>query len=226
MVARVWNGGIAVLVLVALVVQLVIAVRLSNVSGPPVTGRLVGTDAAGRVIRVLSFFTVESNVLSGIVSAQLARHPHRDGRWWRAVRLAALLGIIVTGVVYTVVLAPVHDPLPGAETFVNVVFHYVIPLAMVAGWLAFGPRPRCDTRTLLWSLSFPVLWLAYTLVRGAIWGWYPYPFVDVPAMGYARVALSCLAVVVLFAVVALLVGVADRRLPPTGRAGRLDSVGS
>jgi hypothetical protein len=59
---------------------------------------------------------------------------------------------------------------------VNLVVHYIVPVMMVAGWLAFGPRPRGGRLTVLWSLLFPVLWLAYTLVRGAIWKWYPYPF--------------------------------------------------
>ena len=41
-----------------------------------------------------------------------------------------------------------------------------------------------------WSLLFPVLWMAYTLVRGAVWGWYPYPFVDAASHGYLRVAAN------------------------------------
>ena len=68
----------------------------------------------------------------------------------------------------------------------NLVVHYIVPIMMVAGWFAFGPRPRAGRLTVLWSLLFPVLWLAYTLVRGAIWKWYPYPFLDVTSHGYAR----------------------------------------
>jgi hypothetical protein len=73
-------------------------------------GTLVGTPMANRVLRVLSFFTIQSNILSGITSAQLARNPNRDGRIWRAVRLDALFGITVTGIVYSTVLAKVHEP--------------------------------------------------------------------------------------------------------------------
>jgi len=36
----------------------------------------------------------------------------------------------------------------------------------------------------------PVVWLVYTLVRGAFVGWYPYPFVDVGSHGYGYVAVS------------------------------------
>ena len=95
----------------------------------------------------------------------------------------------------------------------NTVVHYVVPIMMVAGWLAFGPRPRIDGRTVLLALLFPALWLAYTLVRGAIWKWYPYPFVDVTTHGYLRVALNALLVTLVLGGVGVLFAVGDARLP-------------
>ena len=129
-------------------------------------------------------------IACGIVSAQLAVRPDRDGSVWRPLRLAALIGITVTGIVYSTVLAAIHQPHGTAETLVNLAVHYIVPVAVIAGWLAFGPRPRVDRCTVDWSLLFPVLWMAYTLVRGAVWGWYPYPFVDAASHGYLRVAAN------------------------------------
>jgi hypothetical protein len=185
------------------------------------TGLLRGSTLPGRIVRVFSFFTIQSNLLSGIVSAQLAIRPDRDGPIWRVVRLAALIGISGTGIVYSTVLAGVHQPSGTSETLVNILVHYVVPIMMIAGWLLFGPRPRVDPTTLLWSLLFPALWLVYTVARGAIWKWYPYPFVDVTAHGYARVALNALGVVVVFGTVAVLFTLGDRLLPPApAQAGR------
>ena len=216
MVARLWHGVVAVLVLVAVVVQVIIAVRLSAAPHTVSPGVVRGASLPGRIIRVFSFFTVQSNILSGVVSAQLARDPKRDGRGWRALRLAALFGITVTGIVYSTVLARIHEPNGTAETVVNDIVHYIVPIMMVGGWLVFGPRPRIDATTVLRSLAFPVVWLAYTLVRGAIWDWYPYPFLDVPSHGYARVALNAVLVTLVFAVVAALFALGDRKLPGTG----------
>jgi hypothetical protein len=209
---------VAVLVLVALVVQIVIAVRLSGVPHDVSAGFVRGSSLAGRIIRVLSFFTILSNLLSGIVSAQLAARPDRDGPAWRPLRLAALFGITVTGIVYSTVLAAIHQPNGAAEVTVNTIVHYVVPVLMVVGWLLFGPRPRTDWRAIGWSLLFPVLWLAYTIIRGAIWAWYPYPFVDVTAHGYARVALNALLVTVVLGVVAALFALGDAKLPAAPRA--------
>jgi len=221
MLARWWHAAIAVLVFGAVVAQLAIAVRVSGTPPDVTAGVLRGSTTAGRIIRVLSFFTIQSNLLSGIVSAQLAARPDRDGRAWRALRLAALFGITVTGIVYSTVLAAIHEPNGTAETLVNLVVHYIVPVAMITGWLAFGPRPRISRVTVISSLLFPVLWLAYTLARGGIWKWYPYPFLDVASHGYARVALNAAVVTIVFAAVAGLFAVGDRRLPAVSedRAG-------
>ena len=148
-----------------------------------------------------------------MVSLQLALRPDRDGPAWRVVRLAALFGITVTGIVYSTVLAKIHQPRAGAETFVNTLVHYIVPVLMVVGWLAFGPRPRVGWRTVGYSLLFPVGYLAYTLIRGAVWHWYPYPFLDAATHGYARVVVNSIAVTAVFAVIAVIIRYGDRALP-------------
>lgn len=224
MVARGWHALTAALVLLAFLVQLVIAIRLPSAPHNVDPGVVRGSSDLGRVIRVVSFFTIQSNLLSGVVSAQLALRPDRDGAGWRVLRLAALFGITVTGIVYSTVLAAVHQPNGAAETLVNTIVHYLVPVLMVLGWLLFGPRPRIERATVLRSLLFPVLWLGYTLVRGAIWKWYPYPFLDVPTHGYPRVLLNSVGVTVVFALLAALFGWGDRWLRPA--PGPVESVGS
>ena len=66
---------------------------------------------------------------------------------------------------------------------------------------------------MLLSAIYPLAWLAFTLVRGAVIDWYPYPFVDVVAHGYARVAINCLVVAVLFVGLGFGALALDRRLP-------------
>ena len=61
-------------------------------------------------------------------------------------------------------LRPIVD-LSGVSALTNVGFHYLSPLLAVVGWLLFGPRPRIDRTTLLWSLAWPLAWLT---ARGAL----------------------------------------------------------
>jgi hypothetical protein len=182
------------------VVQSVLNVRTGTVPVPT------------RFVRMLSFFTVQSNILIGAAAFSLALAPARDGRFWRVLRLDGLVGISVTGVVYTTVLRT-QQQLHGWAVATDAVFHYAVPLAAVIGWLAFGPRPRCDARTVWWSLAWPVAWLGYTLLHGRVTGWYPYPFIDVTRHGYAIVALNALAVCGVLAVMAAAFWLGDAYLP-------------
>jgi hypothetical protein len=174
---------------------------------------------------------VQSNILVGIAAVSLALAPGRDGRWWRVLRLDALVGISVTGVVYTTVLRTQHQ-LHGWAVVTDGVFHYLVPLATVAGWLAFGPRRRCDARTARWALAWPLAWLAYTLLHGYVTGWYPYPFIDVTRHGYGGVALNSLAVTAVLAVMIAVFWLGDAylpggrpRRPPAPAPGSLSSRG-
>jgi hypothetical protein len=217
MVVRVWHGTVALAVVYGLVLQVIITARAPATPPGHAVGTLAGAALITRLVRVVSFFTVQSNILCGIVSAQLARNPRRDDSAWRAVRLAALVGIAVTGVVYSTVLARIHEPKGWEQTINNAIFHYAVPLLVVIGWLLFGPRPRIDPRTILLAAIWPLAWLVYTIVHGEASGWYPYPFVDAATHGYGRVVANLLGVLVVFAVVAALYLLGDRRLPGAPR---------
>lgn len=204
--ARVWWGWTAGLAVLALVVQTVLVIRDP---GP-------GLSTGEGVERLVSFFTIQSNVLVAVSSLLLAGRPQRDGGAdWRVLRFAALLGITVTGVVYWVALFGLQE-LTGWALFCDVAFHQVMPPLVLAGWLLFGPRPRVDWRVVGLTLLWPVAWLAYTLVHGEARDWYPYPFVDAAKEGYAQVAVNCVVVTALIVALAALYRWLDRRLSPTG----------
>ena len=79
---------------------------------------------------------------------------------------------------------------------------------------------------MLW-LSFPLVWIVYTLIRGAIVNKYPYPFLDPVHGGYGSVAVYCDAILVAMLVVSALVvvlanaaGGGRRRVEPNGPIGQ------
>jgi hypothetical protein len=174
-----WNAIIVAVGTASMITQMVFVIQGKNVL--TVSGALppVGT----RIIRFFSYFTIESNILAAAVALNLVLSPHRDGRVWRVLRLNALVGISLTGLIYVTLLRPIVN-LQGLNKLCDIGVHYVVPIMVVLGWLAFGPRPRIDTRTLLPSLIFPAAYVIYTFAHGAVSHWYPYPFVDVTALGY------------------------------------------
>jgi hypothetical protein len=161
---------------------------------------------------VFAYFTIQSNLLLGGTALLLAAQPDRSGgELFKTLRLNGVLCIAVTGIVYHAVLAGTDDP-HGWASVANLLVHTLAPIAGVLGWLLFGPRGLTDWRIVGWSIVYPVLWLVFTLVRGAFVGFYPYPFVNVDEHGYGRVLLNCLLVAVLFLALAAGATTLDRRL--------------
>jgi hypothetical protein len=134
---------------------------------------------------------------------------------WRALRLDAVVILAVVAVVHWFFLRPLLD-LHGADYLADKLLHIVVPAMIVLGWLVFGPRQRITRAEFGPFLVLPVVWLVYTLIRGAIVHWYPYPFIDVDVHGYLYVAMACLGVSVLMLGLAVGSQLLDPRLPGTG----------
>lgn len=153
-------------------------------------------DRVTRLVRFASYLTIWGNVLAAGSVLTLALGRVTTGRLWRALRLNAVVLIAVIAVVHFLFLRPLLD-LHGVDFVADKLLHMVVPALVVVGWLAFGPRDRADRADILPSVLLPVIWLVYTLVRGAFVDWYPYPFLDVTEHGYAVVVLNCLGVAAL-----------------------------
>ncbi|SEE95634.1 Pr6Pr family membrane protein [Ruania alba] len=169
-----------------------------------------------RLWRLASYFTIQSNLLVAVGAVMLSLDPQRDGRVFRIVRLAGLVGITVTGLVHVFLLRPLLD-LTGWSLVADTMLHVVVPVLCVVGWLLLGPRSRIDGAAIVGATVWPVLWLAATLAVGGITDWFPYPFVNFRDQGWGTVAGTCLGILVLFAALFGASWLADRRLPGSAR---------
>ncbi len=202
---------VAVVAWAAVVLQLVLVLLGSAV--------LVEEDPPGRaesVYRFFAYFTIQSNALVALSSTVLARNPREDRLGWRAVRLAGLIGITVTALVYFVLLRGLIE-LEGANLVADALLHMVVPALAIAAWAIAGPRPRLDPRAMAYALLWPVAWLVWTLVVARIDGWVPYPFLDAGAEGWGAVAVTCCGITVLLLALIAAFHWLDRRLPPVPR---------
>ncbi|VTR77865.1 Pr6Pr family membrane protein [Cellulomonas hominis] len=170
---------------------------------------------AERLTRLFSYFTIQSNILVAVASGLLAAQPLRTGRVRAVLHLDALLCIGVTGVVYHAVLADSAAVLTPSGRLANLLLHTVTPVGAWLVWLLVGPRPRFGGSTVAWAVAYPLAWIAYTFVRGAVVGWYPYPFLDAGAIGLSTAVRNTAAVAVGFLVLAVLVRLLERVLPGT-----------
>jgi hypothetical protein len=172
-----------------------------------------------QIRRFFFYFTIQSNLLVAWTCLMVATRDISASRLQRVLRLDAVLGIAVTGVVHFVLLRPLLD-LHGASYLADKLLHMAVPALAVIGWLVFGPRGLVSRADVLPALVWPVLWLVVVLATGPVFDWYPYPFVDVSEHGLGVVLLNCLGITVLFLALAFAMEWADRRLPGAKQGDR------
>ncbi|MBG0739628.1 Pr6Pr family membrane protein [Paeniglutamicibacter antarcticus] len=181
-----------------------------------VNGPRYAVDPANAWWNFGSYFTIESNFLVLFISLTLAANSARaGGQVWRVLRLMSLVNITVTMIIQFFLLRdlPEIQALRGAGLYADRILHYVVPLMVILGWVVFGPRPRISIKTTFLILVFPVIWCIYTVIRGALTGWYPYPFINVTEQG-ALVIVNCILVGVVFLAVGFVYYWLDRTLRP------------
>ncbi len=131
-------------------------------------------------VSFFSFFTIESNIFASVVffTAALLPASRTDSGTFAMIRGAAVLYMVTTGIVYALLLSGLEESLQTPLPWVNLVLHYIMPVVVALDWGIDPPRARISfPRALVW-LAFPLLYLGYSLVRGRLVGWYPYPFLN------------------------------------------------
>ncbi len=168
--------------------------------------QLISLAAKGTLnpVNYFSYFTIDSNLIAtGVLLAGAASRGSDPTPRLDLVRGAAVVYMSITGIVFTLLLS--NTDVDTAIPWVNSVVHELMPLVMLADWLVTPPAVRLQLRQGLLWLSFPLMWIVYTIIRGAIVNLYPYPFLNPVNGGYASVAVYCLAILVAMLVVSLVV---------------------
>ncbi|HET9344929.1 MAG TPA: Pr6Pr family membrane protein [Candidatus Limnocylindrales bacterium] len=151
--------------------------------------------------RFFAYFTIQSNLIVVALYAWLVANGDRPRtRGLEKFRGAAASYMTVVFFVVIFLLPNVDVGLRLA--WVDAVLHKVVPIVVVLDWLVDPPGVRLSARDALAWIAYPLLWAGLTLVRGAVDGWYPYPFLDPANGGYGMVALMVVAITVGFLVVA------------------------
>ena len=161
-------------------------------------------------LRFITYFTILSNIAVALVAFTAATG--RPGFFAQAsVRGAVALYIGVTGSVYFFILRHLWQP-QGAQWWADTGLHYAVPLVYGAWWLACTSHGTLRWRDVAGWLLFPLGYVVWVFLRGAWVGEYPYPFIDVGQLGWARVGVNALGVMGVFVVRGLVVVGLDRLL--------------
>ncbi|HEX6299886.1 MAG TPA: Pr6Pr family membrane protein [Acidimicrobiia bacterium] len=196
--------ALASLLTVALVAQLAIGMSRSALT----------------VVRFFSYFPVLANVMAVVLAVMLAARPGRDASPRFAVfRGAVTVYMAATGLVYALLNAPGSGNVGVHEPWIDWCIRVLGPIAVTLDWIAHPPPVQMPGESLWIWLLFPAAYLGYSLIRGPLVDWYPYPFLDPAQGGYGTVAMwSGVVLVVISSLGYACYWWADRRSAATATA--------
>jgi hypothetical protein len=161
---------------------------------------------AASVVRFFSYFTVLTNLLVAIASTVLLMDSKSLIKKFfsnASVLTPVAVYIVIVGIIFNILLRPVVNMQPVPE-IVSDILHVVTPVLFLFFWLKFVPKNNLQWKSVGAWLLYPVLYMVYTLIHGAVTHFYPYPFIDVNQIGYEQALINGLLILGAFALVSLL----------------------
>lgn len=146
-----------------------------------------------------SYFTILSNIFVMLATGSFFL---KKRRFSVVKESSILLYIVITGSVYFTVLRNVWTP-TGWKYLADALLHYSTPVLYVSYWLISSGKEKLN-KNFFWKVNvFPLLYLGYTILKGAIYNHYPYPFMQVPKLGYPRVLLNTVIILIVMMILAI-----------------------
>ena len=155
-----------------------------------ITNRVVSVP--GTVFRFFSYFTIDTNILVALCFTFIfLGNGSRLGKLFtKATTITALtVYITIVGIVYNTILRLTWDP-QGLQRIVDELLHSVIPIYFILFWVIFTPTEGLKYKQAFSWLIYPLVYIFYAVVHGAITKFYPYLFVDVTRHGYSKVMFN------------------------------------
>lgn len=184
---------IAILGWFAVIMQLYLIIANTQVS-------LVET-----LLRYFGYFTVDTNIIVALCFTFIFLGPkYRLGRFFSKPSTITAITVYVTivGIVYNVVLRSLWTP-TGLQMIVDEILHTVIPALVIIFWLVFVPIEELKWKNALPWLIYPIIYVVYAFILGAITKFYPYPFTDVNELGYNKALINTGGVLLVIFVLSL-----------------------
>jgi hypothetical protein len=165
-----------------------------------------GKDFAGGIVSYFGYFTILTNLLVCVaLTTPLIAPASAAGRFFSRsdVTAGVATSIVFVGLAYHLLLRNAWNP-QGLQRVADVLLHYVMPaLFLIYWWFHFPKGALRWTHPLYWGL-YPMVYMIYVLIRGAIIGSYPYRFIDPLAIGYQQTMINAIGLLLVFIVLGLI----------------------
>ena len=166
----------------------------------------------GGLVSFFSYFTVLSNTLvATVLTCEATSRESAARRWFLQpwVSSGVAVSIAVVGLAYSLLLRHLWHP-QGWQWLADELLHDVMPLLFLGYWWCCVPKGMLRLGHIALWVIYPLVYFAYSLLRGNLLAVYPYPFIDVEKLGYPQVFINAGGLLAGFVVIALWVVGLDR----------------
>ncbi len=166
--------------------QYIIRLNISDLSAGMVT------------LNHFSFFTILTNLLVGVFFiSQLLPKENKLHLFFASHKtaLATTIYIFMVGLLFNILLRKIYHP-SGIEGINNNLLHVFIPLLVQIYWILFIQKKHIQYFDIAYWLVYPILYFTYLLFKGHFTHFYQYPFFNVDELGYSRVLLHSLFLII------------------------------
>lgn len=157
------------------------------------------------LLQFFSYFTILTNILVAFTFTILVTKQQSSLKSFlsQPQTLTAIgVYIFVVGLIYNFVLRQLWAP-SGLQRIVDELLHLFIPLLYLIYWFLFVPKKGLQWKDSVVWLIYPLAYLLLILTHGHFTGFYPYPFVNVPELGYEQVLYNSGVIMMLFILLSL-----------------------
>lgn len=152
-------------------------------------------------VNFISYFTVQSNIFVALLASYWVFSKNESkSKYLKLFEFGTLVNITVTGIIYNVILAGIWQP-QGLDLVADTLLHTVTPILFVVYWYLGRSKWRWEYQLAFVWLLYPVLYFVYSILRGSMVDWYPYPFVDASVLSTGQLVMNVVAMGVFIIVV-------------------------
>jgi hypothetical protein len=138
-----------------------------------------------RPAEYFAYFSIEGTMIAGVMLAYtgwLSWTGTAEKRQVTIARVSATTYSIVIAVVYNALLrnspGDIRDAGYAWPVIPNEIMHVWSAVLILLDWLIIAGWPKLKLRASLWVAAFPLAWLAFSVTRGMLDGWWAYWFLN------------------------------------------------
>jgi hypothetical protein len=147
-------------------------------------------------IQFFSYFTILTNLLVAVYFTREVFTANSIKTRASGNLTAITIYILVVGIIYQLLLR--SGELKGMHWLANELLHSLIPVLTLIYWYLYEDKKNLTYQLIPKWTVYPLLYLAYILIRGQISGSYPYPFINVTDLGIAKALMNAFWIAIFF----------------------------